>query len=60
MFLDFILVVCGDGAGRARLASASADIGNIRLLPLQPTTLFNVLLNMPMRTFAPKAEVADL
>jgi colanic acid biosynthesis glycosyl transferase WcaI len=58
---DFILVVCGDGAGRARLASASADLRNIRLLPLQPTTLFNALLNMADAHLLPqRSEVADL
>jgi len=58
---DFILIICGDGAGRARLASASTDLSNIRLLPLQPASLFNALLNMADAHLLPqRSEVADL
>jgi len=63
-FIDdsrFTLVICGDGVGRERLASLSAGLKNIRLLPLQPVTSFNAFLNMADVHLLPqKAEVADL
>jgi colanic acid biosynthesis glycosyl transferase WcaI len=57
---EFILVICGDGVGRERLAASSAGLGNIKLLPLQPLTVFNAFLNMADVHLLPqKAEVAD-
>ena len=57
----FTMVICGDGAGRERLARIGANLGNIRFLPLQPVETFNGLLNMADVHLLPqKAQVADL
>jgi colanic acid biosynthesis glycosyl transferase WcaI len=58
---DFLMIVCGDGTGRARLASQAGDLANIRFLPLQPMEVFNRLLGMADVHLLPqKAEIADL
>lgn len=58
---SFQLVICGDGAGRARLKPLAADLGNIRFLPLQPIESFNEFLGMADVHLLPqKTEVADL
>ena len=57
----FTLVVCGDGAGRDRLALRAAGLSNVKLLPLQPIERFNAMLNVANVHLLPqKKEVADL
>jgi colanic acid biosynthesis glycosyl transferase WcaI len=58
---NFTMVVCGDGVGRARLATRAQALSNIRFLPLQPIERFNQLLGMADTHLLPqKPEVADL
>jgi colanic acid biosynthesis glycosyl transferase WcaI len=57
----FRMVISGDGAGRARLASLASGLDNIHFLPLQPMEKFNLLLNMAdVHVLPQRREVADL
>lgn len=57
---DIAIVVCGDGAGRERLASLAEGVDNIQLFPLQPLSRLNELLNMADVHLLPqKTKVAD-
>lgn len=59
--LGFVMVICGDGVGRARLAEKASGLSNIVFVPLQPSERFNQLLNMADVHLLPqKPEVADL
>jgi colanic acid biosynthesis glycosyl transferase WcaI len=54
-------VLCGDGAVRARLQAAYADLGNVIWLPLQPVAQLNELLNLADVHLLPqRADAADL
>ena len=58
---DIVLVLCGDGAGRAALVDAAAGRRNVRLIPLQPPARLNALLGMAdMHLLPQRAEAADL
>lgn len=58
---DILVVVCGDGAGRAKLAKLASGLHNIRFLPLQPSAELNNLLGAADVHLLPqKPEVADL
>lgn len=41
-----LFVLCGDGAARARIERAAAELTNVRFLPLQPVERLNDLLNL--------------
>jgi colanic acid biosynthesis glycosyl transferase WcaI len=43
---DYRLVLCGDGPEREALQAASAELGNIVWLPIQPIEKLNELLNL--------------
>jgi colanic acid biosynthesis glycosyl transferase WcaI len=58
---NFTMIICGDGVGRARLATMSEGLGNILFLPVQPNEKFNALLNVADVHLLPqRQEVADL
>lgn len=58
---DLLVLICGDGAGRARLLGLANGLENIRLLPLQPVAEFNDFLGAADVHLLPqKPEVADL
>ena len=58
---QFTLIVCGDGAGRNRLALRAEGLSNVKLLPLQPMERFNAMLNTANVHLLPqRKEVADL
>jgi colanic acid biosynthesis glycosyl transferase WcaI len=58
---DALVLICGDGAGHARLAELASGLENVRLLPLQPSAEFNDLLGAADVHLLPqKPEVADL
>jgi colanic acid biosynthesis glycosyl transferase WcaI len=58
---NVVVVICGDGAGRRRLANRTEGLTNVRLLPLQPLSRLNLLLNMADVHLLPqKSDVADL
>lgn len=55
------IVIGGDGAGRARLASRAQGLSNVQLIELQPLSRLNELLNLADVHLLPqKASVADL
>jgi colanic acid biosynthesis glycosyl transferase WcaI len=43
---DIVFVVCGDGVMKSKVEAASADLPNMRLLPLQPSKRLAELLGM--------------
>lgn len=43
---DIVFVICGDGVLRPQLETATRELPNVRLLPLQPAERFGALLNM--------------
>ena len=54
-------VFCGDGAGRASLQEQCEGLANVTLLPLQPLTRLNELLNLADIHLLPqRADAADL
>lgn len=54
-------VVCGDGPWRHRLQEAAERLENVQLLPLQPVSRLNDLLNLADIHLLPQqADVADL
>ncbi|HSS12948.1 MAG TPA: WcaI family glycosyltransferase, partial [Rhizomicrobium sp.] len=58
---EALVLICGDGAGRARLSGLARGLENLRLLPLRPAAEFNDLLGAADVHLLPqKPEVADL
>jgi colanic acid biosynthesis glycosyl transferase WcaI len=58
---DILFVVCGDGIMKATLAAASADLPNLRLMPLQPYGRLADLLGMADIHLLPQSpDAADL
>ena len=54
-------IFCGDGPGRAELASLTAQLENVQFLPLQPFDRLNDLLNVADIHLLPqRADAADL
>ena len=58
---ELLLVLCGEGAARARFMKMGEDLPNIRWLPLQPLEKLNELLNLADIHLLPqRADVADM
>ncbi|QGZ60661.1 glycosyltransferase WbuB [Paraburkholderia acidisoli] len=58
---DISFVFCGDGAAKHELAARCAALPNCHLLPLQPVTLLNELLNVAdIHVLPQRADAADL
>jgi colanic acid biosynthesis glycosyl transferase WcaI len=58
---DIVFVVCGDGIMKAELESASADLPNMRLIPLQPFERLGELLSVADVHLLPQnLDAADL
>ena len=58
---QIVLVICGDGVAKHRLAAAVNGLANVRMLPLQPVHALNELLNLADIHLLPqRAEAADL
>jgi colanic acid biosynthesis glycosyl transferase WcaI len=58
---EFVMMIGGDGVGRARLATLAAGLSNIRFVPLQPMERFNEFLAIADVHLMPqRPEVADL
>ncbi|MBL6939881.1 MAG: WcaI family glycosyltransferase [Alphaproteobacteria bacterium] len=56
-----MMVICGDGGGRARLSAIAHNCPNVRFFDLQPAEKFNEFLGMADVHLLPqKREVADL
>ncbi len=43
---DIVFVICGDGVMKSKLEMATADLPNVRLMPLQPLERLGELLSM--------------
>jgi len=57
----FVMMIGGDGAGRARLTSLAAGLSNLRFVPIQPQERFNAFLAIADVHLMPqKPMVADL
>lgn len=58
---DMLFVICGDGVMKAQLQAASADLNNVRFLPLQPFERLGQLLGLADIHLLPQSpEAADL
>jgi colanic acid biosynthesis glycosyl transferase WcaI len=58
---DILFVVCGDGVMKASLESASAELPNVKLMPLQPSGRLADLLGMADIHLLPQSpDAADL
>jgi colanic acid biosynthesis glycosyl transferase WcaI len=58
---DILFVVCGDGVMKPQLEVASADLNNVRFLPLQPFERLGQLLGLADIHLLPQSpEAADL
>lgn len=53
---EVLFLMCGDGAVRPRIARAAAEIGNVRLIPLQPLARLNELMNLADLHLLPQRE----
>jgi colanic acid biosynthesis glycosyl transferase WcaI len=58
---DLIFIVCGDGVMKPQLVAASAELPNIRFLPLQPFSRLGQLLGLADMHLLPQSpDAADL
>lgn len=58
---DFVMMIGGDGVGRARLTSLAAGLSNVHFVPIQPLDRFNAFLAIADVHLMPqKPSVADL
>ncbi len=58
---DVVFVICGDGLMKSELQAASADLSNVRMLPLQPIERLGELLSMADIHLLPQsARASDL
>jgi colanic acid biosynthesis glycosyl transferase WcaI len=56
---DVLFVLCGDGAVRPRIDQAAAQLTNVRLIPLQPHSRLNELLNLAVIHLLPQRAAAE-
>ncbi len=56
---EVLFLMCGDGAVRPRIARAAAEVGNVRLIPLQSHARFNELLNLADLHLLPQLAAAE-
>jgi colanic acid biosynthesis glycosyl transferase WcaI len=56
---DIVFVVCGQGALRAELEAAARELGNLRLLPLQPLERLGELLGLADAHLLPQSVEAE-
>jgi colanic acid biosynthesis glycosyl transferase WcaI len=54
-----LFLLCGDGAARARLQAAAANLSNVRFIPLQPLPRLNELLNLAEVHLLPQRAAAE-
>lgn len=58
---DIMFVICGDGVMKSQLEKATADLPNVRLLPLQPLERLGELLGMAdIHVLPQNPDAADL
>ncbi|HUN24788.1 MAG TPA: WcaI family glycosyltransferase [Steroidobacteraceae bacterium] len=56
---NVLFLLCGDGAARSRIARAAAVLANVRLIPLQPLSRLNELLNLADVHLLPQRKAAE-
>lgn len=56
---DIIFVICGDGALKSQIEASCKNLGNVRLLPLQPYEQLNDLLGMADVHILPQSPEAE-
>jgi colanic acid biosynthesis glycosyl transferase WcaI len=56
---DVLFLMCGDGVARGRVSSAAGKLDNVRLIPLQPLSRLNELLNLADIHLVPQRAAAE-
>lgn len=56
---DIVFVICGDGVMKPQIESACAELGNVRLLPLQPVERLGELLGLADIHLLPQSPEAE-
>ena len=56
---DVLFLLCGDGAVRARIAAEASEMANVRMIPLQPLSRLNELLNLADVHLLPQRKAAE-
>jgi colanic acid biosynthesis glycosyl transferase WcaI len=56
---DVLFLLCGDGAARPRISRAVSKMANVRLIPLQPLSRLNELLNLADIHLVPQRAAAE-
>lgn len=56
---DVLFLLCGDGAVRTRIADAASTLENVRLIPLQPLSRLNELMNLADVHLLPQKKAAE-
>lgn len=56
---DVLFLLCGEGAARARIGQAASKLSNVRLIPLQPLSKLNQLLNLADVHLVPQRAAAE-
>jgi colanic acid biosynthesis glycosyl transferase WcaI len=56
---DVLFLLCGDGVARARVSRAASKLANVRLIPLQPLSKLNELLNLADIHLLPQRAAAE-
>ena len=56
---DVLFLLCGDGAVRERIANAAAELANVRMIPLQPLSRLNELMNIADVHLLPQKQAAE-
>jgi colanic acid biosynthesis glycosyl transferase WcaI len=56
---DVLFLLCGDGAARSRIDHAAEELSNVRLIPLQPVSRLNELLNLADIHLLPQRAAAE-
>ena len=54
-----LFLLCGDGVARGRVSRAAAKLDNVRLIPLQPLSRLNELLNLADIHLVPQRAAAE-
>ena len=54
-----LFLLCGDGAVRPRIADAASTMTNVRLIPLQPLSRLNELMNLADVHLLPQRKAAE-
>lgn len=56
---EVLFLLCGDGAARGRIEEAALELSNVRLIPLQPLSRLNELMNLADVHLLPQRRAAE-